>query len=155
MNRSNIDTVFEEVLGSPAASLSPLGGGSISSAFKVLLRNGESYFAKTDPQYDDMFIKEANGLNEIRSSSTLRVPKTIFADRRILILELLPVASPSNRNNFFEDFGRRFARMHRFSDSTYGFFEDNFIRIIFRSEDYVQFSCLLVTTSSAGKAAKN
>ena len=127
MDRSKINTVFENTVGSPLSSLSPLGGGSISSAYKAVLKNGDSYFVKIDPQYDDMFITEAHGLAELGRSSALRIPQTVHADNDVLILELLPVAPMSDRNTFFEEFGRRFALMHRTTDTTFGFYEDNYI----------------------------
>jgi len=108
-------------------SLSPLSGGSIASVYRAELENGSSVFVKESPQHDDMFLKEANGLRELKKANALRVPEVLFADEELLILELLPVTAPIDRTKFFETFGAQFAALHRFTTSLYGLGEDNYI----------------------------
>ena len=108
-------------------SLSPLSGGSIATSYRVELENNQSLFVKVSPQHPDMFIKEANGLCELRKANALRVPKIILANEEILILEFLPVSSPTNRKYFFEQFGKQFAQLHRLTSYQFGFDENNFI----------------------------
>ena len=74
-----------------------------------------------------MFIKEANGLRELKKTNAIRVPEIIFEDSNILILEFLPVSPPTNRKLFFEQFGRQFAQLHRHTSNHFGFYENNFI----------------------------
>jgi len=74
-----------------------------------------------------MFIKEANGLRELRKANALRVPEIILATEEILILEFLPVSPPTNRRVFFEQFGMQFAQLHRCNSDQFGFDENNFI----------------------------
>lgn len=127
MNRHQINTLLEGKLDSSITELAPLGGGSISTAYKATLSAGMSVFVKISPQSGDMFVKEAHGLEELSKAKALRIPNVIHADHQVLILELLPVSSPSDRKKFFEEFGRQFAQLHRYKSSSFGFYEDNYI----------------------------
>ena len=108
-------------------SLTPLSGGSIASSYRAELDGGESVFVKTSPQHSDMFLKEANGLNELRTAKALLIPEVIAATEEILITEFLPSSAPSDPFRFFEEFGKRFARLHRTTNEHYGFRENNYI----------------------------
>jgi protein-ribulosamine 3-kinase len=127
MNRNNIHKIVREKIGKEITSISSLSGGSISSAYKAILSDGNFVFLKISPQFPDMFIKEANGLKELHKAKTIRIPNVLFTDNEILILEYLPVSSPSNRKKFFEEFGKQFAQLHRYTSPTFGFIEDNYI----------------------------
>ena len=118
---------LRRVLKREVSSVTPVGGGSISTTVKATLDNGDSVFAKVSPQQKDMFLKEANGLRELTKSEAIRIPKVLFADEEILVLEYLPSVTPSSRKKFFEEFGRQFARLHRSSSASFGFTEDNYI----------------------------
>ena len=72
-----------------------------------------------------MFLNEANGLNELAKSKTIRVPQVLAAERNFLLLEY--IASGRKKPDFFESFGKAYAEMHRFTKDTFGFYEDNFI----------------------------
>ena len=104
-----------------------MGGGSISSSYKAILAGGESVFVKVSPQQRDMFLKEANGLRQLTKSNAIKIPKVLSVNEEILVLEILPAISPSNRKKFFETFGAQFAQLHRTSSSSFGYTEDNYI----------------------------
>lgn len=127
MKQHNISGIIKEKTGNRILSLSLLGGGSISTAYKAELSDNSLVFLKVSPEYPDMFIKEANGLRELEKAKVIRIPHVIHADEEILILEYLPSESPANRKKFFEEFGRQVAAMHRHSNSLFGFYEDNYI----------------------------
>ena len=127
MNRNSINNIIHQKTGSEVVSLSSLGGGSISTAYKAALSSGNAVFIKVSPQFPDMFVKEANGLRELQKANAIRIPKVLYAGGEILILEYLPVSSPSNRKKFFEDFGKRFAQLHKCTSLSFGFTEDNYI----------------------------
>lgn len=127
MKQNNISSIVEEKIGKRILSLSPLGGGSISTAYKAELLDNSLVFIKVSPQFPDMFVKEANGLRELEKAKAIRIPQVFYASEEILILEYLPSLSPSNRKKFFEEFGQQFADMHRHSNSLFGFYEDNYI----------------------------
>jgi protein-ribulosamine 3-kinase len=127
MNDNIINTLIRDAVGRQVVSLSPLGGGSISTAYKTELSDGSSVFLKVSPQFSDMFIKEANGLRELEKANAIRIPRVLHADEKVLIIEFLPSTSPSNRKIFFENFGRQFAQLHRRTNRQFGFYEDNYI----------------------------
>ncbi len=124
---NSVHTKIEKAIQQTVSSVSPLGGGSIADVYKAELQNGSLLFVKHAPQHQDMFTKEANGLNELRKSNTLRIPDVLFADSELLILEYLPVSSPADREHFFSRFGGAFAGLHRHTSDRFGFAEDNYI----------------------------
>lgn len=128
MNRhEHIIGLIQSSLNKHVQRITPLSGGSISSAYRADLEGGSSVFVKISPQYPDMFMKEANGLNELRKANAIRIPQVITATEEILILEFLAVTSPLQRTPFFDKFGKRFAQMHRTVSDRFGFREDNYI----------------------------
>ncbi len=122
-----VSSLVEHALKKEVASVTQVGGGSISTATKVTLSDGEIVFVKVSLQRKDMFPKEANGLRELASAHAVRIPGVMFVDENILVLEFLPSSSPSNRKKFFEEFGRQFAALHRRTSSSFGFMENNYI----------------------------
>jgi len=126
MNSSIIPHI-QSALNKNVLSLSPLSGGSIASAYRVEMSDGQSLFVKSSPQHHDMFVKEANGLRELAKANVLRIPEVILASEELLILEYLPVTTPTQRTQFFEQFGKHFAQLHRHSATQFGFIENNYI----------------------------
>jgi protein-ribulosamine 3-kinase len=124
---NHIAQKVEHLLKKKVSSVSPVSGGSISTTAQALLDDGRIVFIKTSPQQKDMFLKEANGLNELTKARAIKIPAVLFADQELLIIEYLPPSSPSNRKKFFEEFGRQFAQLHRCTSDSFGFFEDNYI----------------------------
>ena len=111
------DKILEEI---------PVSGGCINNTGIIITLTGKKYFVKTNSgsQYK-MFINEANGLKEISRANVIRVPGVIYADEEMILLEAI---LPGKVNkDFFEDFGRKFARLHRFTSAKYGFYENNYI----------------------------
>ncbi len=118
---------IQTLLNANVLTLTPLSGGSISSTYRADLDGGSSVFIKTEPQHSDMFAKEANGLNELRKAETLLIPEVISVSEEMLILEFLPASSPAHPSHFFEEFGKRLARLHRTIGEHFGFRENNYI----------------------------
>jgi fructosamine-3-kinase len=117
---------IESLLAEKIISQQSVSGGCINDARMILTESQKKYFVKINYQHPaDMFEKEANGLNEISLSKTLRVPKVISVDDEFILLEV--IRSTDRLKNFFEDFGRRFAEMHKYSSEYFGFYEDNYI----------------------------
>jgi protein-ribulosamine 3-kinase len=126
ISEEKIKARIEEKLGSKIKSFSSLSGGCISDAFKVTTIDGLNYFLKYNPlTSNDMFIKEANGLKELAKANAIRIPEVLSFDEDYILLEYL--ATGSRKKNFFEDFGRSFAEMHKYTSSEFGFYEDNYI----------------------------
>jgi hypothetical protein len=72
-----------------------------------------------------MFIKEANGLKELSKANAIRIPEVLSFDEDYILLDYIPTGN--RKKIFFEDFGRSFAEMHKYSSDNFGFYEDNYI----------------------------
>jgi protein-ribulosamine 3-kinase len=117
---------IEEVIGTEIIAINSVSGGCISNACRLDTKTGLNYFLKyNDHTSNDMFLKEANGLKELAKTGTIRVPQVILAERTYILLEYVESNRPTK--NFFEEFGRKFAEMHKYNSGTFGFFEDNYI----------------------------
>lgn len=119
-----IQNKIEEVTFNKISKALPVSGGCISETNKIILSNGKEYFIKVNFS-SGFFPKEANGLNEIKKANCIRVPEVIYADNDFILLEFINQSSPNKY--LFEDFGRKFALMHKFNSEYFGFYEDNFI----------------------------
>lgn len=119
-----IKNKIEENTGLKIKNISTVNGGCISDTYKLILSDDNEYFIKINIS-SGYFRKEANGLNAINKFNLIRVPIVHLVDDDFLLLENINQASPSK--NFFEEFGRKFANLHRCYTESFGFFEDNFI----------------------------
>jgi fructosamine-3-kinase len=114
--------------GRPAtiADSTPVGGGCINRAEIAFLEvDGEPagrLFVKsnTGARAADMFEREAEGLRALAEPGVIRVPadplpgRTRTGHTAFLVMEAVPTGRPRQAEpGFFEDFGRRFARLHR------------------------------------------
>lgn len=123
--KSKIQNQVEEFLNEKIRNSSSVSGGCIADSRIITTESGQQYFLKTHSGALSMFYKEANGLKEIAKPSCIRVPKVILADEDFLLLEYVNQGMRSN--DFFIDFGRSFAKMHKYQADAFGFFEDNYI----------------------------
>ncbi len=122
----------------------PVGGGCIHraeiAAFEGTSRStgdgahgpAGALFVKSndDPRAAAMFETEAAGLRALAAPGAIRVPLDPrvgrAGDRSFLVMEAIPTGRPGKR--FFEDFGRRFARLHGLTRAARcGFAHDNFL----------------------------
>jgi len=126
ISEEKIKARIEEKLGSKIKSFSSLSGGCISDAYKITMADGSNYFLKYNPSTsNDMFSKEANGLKELSKANAIRIPDVLSFDEDYIQLEYIPTGN--KKKNFFEEFGRNFAEMHKFTSNSFGFYEDNYI----------------------------
>ncbi|HEY6436216.1 MAG TPA: fructosamine kinase family protein [Ignavibacteriaceae bacterium] len=126
ISEEKIKTRIEEKLGTKINSFTSLSGGCISDAYKITTNDKSDFFLKYNPSTaNDMFIREANGLKELAKSDAIKVPEVLGFDEEYILLEY--ISTGSKRKNFFEEFGRSFAEMHRFTSEGFGFYEDNYI----------------------------
>jgi protein-ribulosamine 3-kinase len=104
----------------------PISGGCISDSSIIRVVSGKKYFLKINDNVPaDMFVKEANGLKEIEKTKSMRVPLVELAQDNFILMEC--IEANSKQENFFEDFGIEFAKMHKYTGSYFGFYEDNYI----------------------------
>ncbi|HSW53635.1 MAG TPA: fructosamine kinase family protein [Ignavibacteriaceae bacterium] len=126
ISEEKIKARIEEKLNGKIKSIFSLSGGCISDAFKVTTENGSNFFLKYNSSAsNDMFIKEANGLKELSKTNAIRIPEVLGFDEDYILLEFIPTGS--RKKNFFEEFGCKFAEMHKYNFESYGFYEDNYI----------------------------
>ena len=126
MLNNKIKSKIENILGSQITKMNSLSGGCISSSYKVNTKDGNSYFLKYNySSGSDMFLTEAHGLQELDKPGVITIPKVISFDKEFILLDL--IESSSRSKNFSEDFGRKFAVLHKFNNEKYGFYEDNYI----------------------------
>ena len=126
ISEKKIKIRIEEKLGKKIKSFSSLSGGCISDAYKLITDNGSAFFLKYNSgSSNDIFIKEANGLKELSKANSIRIPDVLSFDKDYILLEF--ISSGSKKKNFFEDFGRKFADMHKYTATEFGFYEDNYI----------------------------
>jgi len=118
----NIEAVIKDKI----ISQSSVSGGCISNAEVIKTKSGKTFFVKTNNNSEkDMFFKEANGLRELAKADVIRVPKVIYASDDFIIIE--NITSQIKSKAFWEDFGRDFAKLHKFTNPIFGFHEDNYI----------------------------
>ena len=125
MLNQKIKNKIEAAIQSKIMKVNSLSGGCISNAYEIILDSNESLFLKINSSLDDLFIKEANGLNELKKAKEVRVPQVKLVEKEFILLEM--IKSNSKKKTFWEDFGKSFARMHKFSNDKFGFYEDNYI----------------------------
>ena len=117
---------IENFRGSAIKKSESLSGGCISNAYKVTFEDDTSFLIKINEHSPaDMFIKEAHGLKELQKANAIKVPEVILYDEGFVLLEF--ITSIAKKKNFFEEFGRKFALLHKFRSDEFGFYEDNYI----------------------------
>ena len=100
-------------------------GGCINDTSLLDLSNGDTLFLKQQTQAPpDFFTAEAAGLNALRQTGTLRVPRVIHAEPGFLLLEDLGIGTPGPR--FWHQLGEGLAALHREEQDEFGFFGDNY-----------------------------
>ena len=146
MLKDSIKNKIEDVLKEKITNLYSVSGGCINDARILHTESGKLFFIKTNMgNPPDMFAKEANGLKELAAANAIRVPKVIYVNDNFLLLEAIIPSSKSKL--FFEDFGRKFAKLHKHNGKYFGFYEDNYIgstlqiNIAYESEklDWIKF----------------
>jgi fructosamine-3-kinase len=117
---------IENLRGSTVKKTESLSGGCISNAYKVTFEDNLSCLIKINELSPvDMFIKEAHGLQELRKANAIKVPEVLLFDAEFILLEF--INSASKQKYFFEEFGRKFALLHKYNADEFGFYEDNYI----------------------------
>ena len=121
-----IKSKIENLIGTTITDTRSLSGGCISNANRINTKDGNSFFLKYNySPGKNMFIAEAHGLQELDKAGVIKIPKVVGFDKDFILLEL--INSSGKTKNFSEDFGRKFAQLHKFNNENYGFYEDNFI----------------------------
>lgn len=106
----------------------PVEGGSINGAYRLEGTDGALYFLKlNDAQHLAMFAAEEKGLAAIAATNTTHVPQPIAqgsaSGQSYLVLEYLELNSRGNAKLL----GEQLAALHRCTNDSFGFSQDNFI----------------------------
>lgn len=106
-----------------------LAGGCINDTVKLSCAEGDFFLKWNDNVPEDMFAKEAAGLQLLFNSQTIRVPRVINQDhidgKQFLLLEYL---EPGRRQNtYWETLGQQLAALHKCQQDTFGLDHDNYI----------------------------
>ena len=117
---------IESFINDRIISFSQVSGGCINDSNVITTQNDKSYFVKINiDSARDMFLKEANGLNELSKSNAIRIPKVFYTTENFILIE--NIRSIKKDKLFWENFGRNFAKLHRCVKNNFGFYEDNYI----------------------------
>ena len=112
-----------------------VSGGCINEAWMIETTAGKTFFVKSNRDAAKaMFLSEADGLNAMRATGTIRVPEVVTVGQldsgeSFLVLEAIAAGGRAGRStDFFETFGRSLAEMHRQGTSQrFGFDSDNWL----------------------------
>lgn len=111
-------------------SHSHIGGGSINAALKVETNKG-TFFVKHNSKhlYPAMFEKEARGLKLLRDTGAIEVPEAVtFGDiEEDSFLVLHYIESGIKTRNFWDEFAKNLAALHRNTSEKFGLDHDNYI----------------------------
>lgn len=105
-------------------------GGDISQTY-ILHTDKGNFFVKLNAALFglDFFEKEARGLATLANAGTLKVPRPLFDGKFhqqiYVVMEYLLKGNPSE--DFWEDFGRSLAGMHRHTRTEHGLDYNNYI----------------------------
>lgn len=122
----NLSNLINETI----TTISSVSGGDISKAFRINTPDN-SYFLKvnTAANASKMFQTEAEGLQLINDTNTIKTPKVIacdtFENTSFLLLEFIDSKSASHKD--FENLGHQLAELHQCTSEHFGLYEDNFI----------------------------
>lgn len=126
MLNSDVKLKIETLLKETLVDMRPVSGGCINDARILQFRSGNKFFLKINSSNPkNMFVNEANGLKELAKPNVIRIPKVIYVDDELILLEF--IESSRKRTDFFEDFGRKFALIHKYNADHFGFYENNYI----------------------------
>jgi len=86
--------------------------------------SGKEYFLKGGEK-SNKYRCEANGLDELAISKTIKVAKIISTGDNYILTEYIRHGAASG--NFFIKFGKQLAKLHQYQNESFGFYEDNYI----------------------------
>jgi len=126
-----IARALHTALGAPVIAATPLGGGSICRTSRVQLADGRTLLVKHHSSIAGLFTAERRGLELLRDSQTLRVPRVFIQQEAegdtpaFLAMEWL--GSGRRTPLAEEQLGIGLAQMHRTTATRYGLDHNNFI----------------------------
>lgn len=130
--KSEIEKKISEFVGTKITTkrFLSISGGSINESYKVSTNKGDFFVKKNSAtQYPLMFNKETRGLELLCKTNVIDTPEILgvveIENDSFLILKY--IKSGKRCNTFWDDFGRKIARLHKNSNSYFGLDHDNYI----------------------------
>ncbi len=127
---------FTKALNKKIISISPVSGGDINDAFKVVTENN-TFFAKvnSNPVAKDMFEKEALGLKLMKDKAQINVPEVVstgtIENKSFLLLNWIEQGKSTPQTN--ENIARQLSKLHKTSNDFFGLYHDNYIGTLFQN----------------------
>jgi len=119
-----------------------LGGGCINHAVKLSTSQGDYFVKWNDNCPRDLFLREAESLEELAKPDTaFVVPRVIAAteltddDPGAIITEYLPPATNRSKGED-EQLGTGLAQLHRFRGDKFGFYHNNYCGATLQNNDW-------------------
>jgi len=119
--RPELRAALSRSLGVEVASAASLGGGDTAAAYRVVLDDGRTVFAKTvDDPRPDVFTTEAASLAWLGEARAVRVPEVLAVGRSPAVLVLEWIEGGASGPQTEASFGRALARLHRAGSAGFG-----------------------------------
>ncbi len=115
-----------EILHTEIASMSPLAGGCIGDVRKLLLEDGRAIVAKVGDGRVPGLAREGFMLSYLTQHSKLPVPRVLWADDRLLLMEYIASGDALNATAE-EDAAVHLAALHSMTAPQFGFDGDTLI----------------------------
>lgn len=117
----------------------PLSGGDINEVFLMKCKEGYLVVKLNDAsKFPKMFIAEAKGLELLNATSTFKIPAVLgkgqIKNTSYLLLEY--ISSGKANPNFWQDFGKNLARLHKTTQKSFGLEHNNYIGSLPQKNDY-------------------
>ena len=119
-------TEIQEKIDDSIASVTSVGGGDIASSYKIITSTGRTVFGKILDTPTDAFHKEANGLQAIKRTNTIKSPHVIGVGEKYLLLEFIDRSHSVSDDSHYK-FGTELGKMHKVHSPLFGLDEDNYI----------------------------
>ena len=116
---------IEQHISNTIVSSVPVSGGDIAHSYQLQTEAGEKLFLKYHHSPPDkLFIAEAKGLAAIAETRTCATPEVIASNKNYLLLELIKTKPPDQQ--YWQQFGRQLAQLHRIPQPNFGFEKNNY-----------------------------
>ena len=119
--RDDLTSALARSLGVAVSTAVGVSGGDTASAYRVVLDDGRTVFAKTveDPR-PDVFATEAASLTWLRGAGSVRVPEVLAVGESPahLVLEWIETGTPGPDTE--AELGRSLAGLHRTGSPVFG-----------------------------------
>ncbi|MEQ9301058.1 MAG: fructosamine kinase family protein [Cyclobacteriaceae bacterium] len=135
LTNHSLDAFFEQVLfrvfglESIIKEYQFISGGCINNAVRLDTKNGDFFLKWNESTPEEMFEKEAMGLELLRQSNKIAVPEPIAfgtcQGKSYLLMEYLPTHRQCA--DYWTLFGRQLAGLHGMSSDTFGLEYSNYI----------------------------